>query len=400
MRRCLLALACGALCAACGSGPAAPSAPGAPVTISITGSAALSLTQTTQLRASSSGLDVTGAAAWRSSDPEVARVSSAGLVTTRAAGTTEISATWRDATGILHVVVTPVVLSEPVIMACGNIVAPGAYVIGADLSQTIFPDVVGCVNIMSSAVQLDCAHHAVSAVRALGVSGVTVTNCRGTVAIVSNSTNVTFEHNALATIDVVGGGSNLITQNTASVITLHGSNGNQVSENVLDGGYDGNWGQVGQDDGILLIDEANDTIQDNTIRNYYDAGIEGVDAVANTRIENNTIVNAAFAGIGAYWCTSWTGNTIRGNGVTRSPRLMFSNFSVGPPCRNLSTVGAFTNNQIVGNRFSSPTYFAQPINSLYLNFGAMPMKASSVTNNLVQDNDLGTAPGPFTNPES
>jgi hypothetical protein len=67
------------------------------------------------------------------------------------------------------------------------------------------------------------------------------------------------------------------------------------------------------DDGVVLVDEANDTIPGNTINNVFDAGIEGIDVVQNTAVAQNTIANAGNGGIGSYWCASWTGDVISSN---------------------------------------------------------------------------------------
>ena len=373
-----LAASCGLVLAACGSShPTAPSTPSVPQSLIIKGPVALKIGQTSQLAAVlESGQDVAVGATWQSSDSSVARVSTNGLLTAMGAGTATITASFQTASGMSTVTVTPVLLSST-ITTCGNILTSGNYEVTADLSQ--LPSFGPCVQVRTAGVQLDCRQHQISTIQLSGVSDVTVTNCaRGSLVDVLRSTNVTITHNALLGL------------------TLFGGSGNQVLDNTIDGGYDGSGRQVGQDDGIVLIDEANDIIQRNTIRNVFDAGIEGVDAVTDSNITDNTIVNAAIAGIASYWCTSWTGNTIGGNSVSNSRSLADFSYAVGSgKCVNLSTPGVFENNRIIGNRFTNPIEFG---GSMSFNFPSLPMGA--VVGNLIQGNDLGAARGPFMNPAS
>ncbi len=374
-----LAAVCVLVVAACGSSnPTTPSTPSGPQSLTIRGTVALNIGQTSQLRAVlSSGQDVTVGATWKSSDSSVARVSTTGVVSAMGAGTAAITASVPAGSGMSTVTVTPVLLSSSTISTCGNIVKPGNYEVAADLSQ---PPAFGpCVQVLTAAVQLDCRQHLISTIQVSGVNDITVTNCaRGTFVDVESSTHVTIAHNALLEILLAGGSSN------------------QVLDNTIDGGYDGSGGQVGQDDGIVLADEANDMIQRNTIRNVFDAGIEGVDAVTGSTITDNAIVNAGVAGIASYWCTSWIGNTIGDNSVSTSNWLADFFYDVGlGKCVNLQTPGAFENNRIIGNRFTSPLAHGGSMN---FNFPNLP--AGAVGGNLIQGNDLGGVRGPFTNPAS
>jgi parallel beta-helix repeat protein len=382
----LFVIAGGAVLAACGSsGPTTPST--RVLDVIVKGTSVLVAGQTTQLTAmTDAGQDVTVGVDWRTSDLNVASISPLGLLTAKRTGTANINATYKGATGTLNVVVNPVLISSPSITSCGNVVASGAYVLANDISEST--PFGACLTIQASAVQIDCRNHTVTGMLVSNVTDVTVTNCTfvtelfGTgksFATVDNSTHVTFEHN------------------TMSEIVLKGGNNNQVLQNTIDGGYDGSGRQVGQDDGILLIDEANDTIQGNTISNVFDAGIEGVDVVMNSVIANNTIVNTGTVGISSYWCTSWTGNTISGNSVSRSPGLFRFEYKVGTSkCLNPSTPGAFANNKMVGNRFSSPIFGAD--SSMWFNFPTVG--GAGVFNNLIQGNDVGSAPGPAVVPAS
>ena len=378
--RLLLFGVCGLLLGGCGSNPNTPSTPTGLQSLTIKGPATLSIGQTAQLMAvMASGQDVANGAAWKSTDSSVGPISSTGLLTAKAAGTTTVTATFQTASGTLTVTVSPVLLSSTTITTCGNIVSPGNYVVTADLSQ--LPEFGPCLQVQASMVQVDCQQHQISTIYLSGVNNISITNCaRGTFVNVNRSTNVTIAHNALLTVALTGGSNN------------------QVLDNTIDGGYDGSRQQVGEDDGIVLIDEANDAIQRNTIRNVFDAGIEGVDAITNSSITDNTIVNAGVAGIASYWCTNWIGNTVSGNSVSNSSWLVDYYYAVGlGKCINLSTPGVFQNNRFIGNRFTNPIVLGGT-GSLNFRFPTLPTGA--VVGNLIQGNDLGAAPGPYTDPPS
>jgi hypothetical protein len=87
---------------------------GAPtlVSLTVTGTTALRIGQTSQLRATTvrsdgATADVTPVATWSSSTPKVAAVSSAGLVTAFSAGQTTITAAFREVSGTALISVAP-----------------------------------------------------------------------------------------------------------------------------------------------------------------------------------------------------------------------------------------------------------------------------------------------------
>jgi hypothetical protein len=413
--------------AACGTllGLVACSNPNSPSTfITITGTATLTLiNQTSQLTAkTSTGQDVTAQATWQSSNPAVATVSSTGLLTARGPGGTAITATDQGATGTLTVSVLPPAVTNA-ITSCGVISTPGAYFLQTDISQAVAAGL--CLAIQANNVQLDCRNHRVTSLGFGAVNSVTVTNCSVANAMVNTYglTNVTLAHNTLTggwsssgsqhltlTANHVSGSGVLLSTASFAVLTdntfdsltptlepagagaavgLFFGNNNQVSQNTIDGGYDGSGTEVGVDDGVVLQDEANDTIQSNSISNAFDSGIEGVDVVQSTTIARNTIINAGTAGIGAFLCTSWTGNVIAGNSVSLSPRMLYVIYRVDAmKCGSPIPVGSFTNNQVTGNRFVSPTgNGVTPGMSISLD----AVGPHAVLNNLIQGNDLGTA---------
>src|SRR6185295_7003401 len=115
---------------------------------------------------------------------------------------------------------------------------------------------------------------------------------------------------------------------SAAMISLQNGSNTRIRDNSIDGGWNGvpvlsgcAAGSVGADDGIVLNVETGDTIDGNTIRNTWDAGIEGVSTLSATSITNNIILNS-WAGIGSYHSTNWQGNVVTGNSI-RATLLMF-----------------------------------------------------------------------------
>ncbi|HEY6357964.1 MAG TPA: right-handed parallel beta-helix repeat-containing protein, partial [Vicinamibacterales bacterium] len=175
------------------------------------------------------------------------------------------------------------------------------------------------------------------------------------------------------------------------VISVSEGHDNQVTGNTLNGQYDGSGQAVGSDDGILLVDEANDTVNNNIINNVYDAGIEGANNVTNTVMTNNTITNAAAAGIASYYCTSWVNDTVSGNTVSVSAAAMWVLYITSATlCGTTEAPANFTGNQITANQFQSPHQPTGNSTGLNINLNQYP---AAVSNNLVQGNILGTAIG-------
>jgi Right handed beta helix region len=384
----LLALAATAALAACG-GRGGPTAPSAPVTLVVAGQTALGVGEKAQLKATTgAGEDVTAQATWTSNDRTVATVAPGGLATGVRPGPVQFSATYRNVSARLDVTVAEIAITSPGITSCGAIALPGNYRLDDNLATPV--PAGPCLAIRVSGVHLDCGDHTVTGIYVSGVTDVAVSHCTfvtesvgsgQSFAIVENSSGVTVDHNRLSGVIFRGGGSN------------------RLLENTIDGGYDGAvGGTAGQDDGVVIVDEVNDVIEGNTIANVWDAGIEGLDVVANTVISNNVIVNAGAAGISSYWCTNWTGNTVSGNTVSRSPNLVFFNHqSSTSKCQVKDTPLAFANNRITGNAFRDRKAGGAEA-SMYFYFPTAG--ADEVFNNLIQDNDMGTAPGPYVVPEA
>ena len=151
------------------------------------------------------------------------------------------------------------------------------------------------------------------------------------------------------------------------------------------------------DDGILLFNETNDVIQNNTIGGVFDAGIESVYGLTNALIANNVITNVGVAGIGSYHCTNWIGNLVSGNTVTQSPSFGLFYWAPNDMCYGLTP--HFQNNVIEGNVLANVVASQQPV--LNIDFPSTLPSPVVVGNNLLKSNNFGTVGlAPFLLPAS
>jgi hypothetical protein len=354
---------------------------------------------------------------WQSQAPNVATVSATGLVTAVGVGTSTITAAASGTTpGRLAVVVEP---PGPVVTVttCQAIKAPGAYVLGADLTGAS-----GACLVLNGVggVQLDCRGHAVSNLSLSLASTITISNCAVTQALViENSNGITASNCTLgagvsvqmatsvvvttcvitAPATVTNGANVEFIQDTITsvggnqAVLLTGGSNNQVRQSTITGGYDGSANHVGTDDGIQLENETGDTIQGNAISGFFDLGIEGIAAVATTTVANNTLSNVGYGAVGSFWCTNWTGNVIRGNNVTMAPDLALVVYSVAGKCGTTFPPPVLSGNQFIANVFRNPiagTLYSGP------SLGARMIvnMPGTVTGNLVEDDDFGSSDGP------
>jgi hypothetical protein len=351
------------------------------------------------------------AVVWQSKSPAVATVSPTGFVTAISLGTALVTATAGGATAQAPIIVEPPDTTTTAVTGCRNVVTPGRYVLGADIPATGRQ----CVTIIGVAsVEFDCAGHAVGDVFVSNASAVTISNCTITDSqpVLMTSVNaVTVDHCVLTSTGAVGmivtSGWNVAfvqdtvatsQDRTASSISFSGGGNNRVINSTLTGGYDGGEDESGTDDGIVIRNETNDTIQGNTITHMFDMGVEGVAAVTNTLIADNTFTANGITGVGALWCTSWTNNVIRHNAVSQTPTLAFFGYQVGAFCGATQLPGMLSNNQFVGNVFTSPAQggFTGPFASTRMSI-SIP---GTVTGNLLQGNDFGPNDGPSLTPLS
>jgi len=384
----------------CGSAPTSPAQSNSS-TLVIAGATSLTPGRTSQLTALTSlGAVVTSGVTWQSKASAVATVSATGLLTANGLGTTTITASTSTASGSATVVVASG-NTVTTISACTLVTAPGQYVLNADV---LGEGLGGCLRFSSlGGAQLDCGGHVVAPISLDNINTMTIRNCaiHGNLAM-SNVNTITVTNCQLTGgLVQVSAGTNVellsdtITINQTVIgeaISLQGGTNNQVRQTTVTGGYDGSLSRTGTDDGIVLTNETGDDIEGNTISGFYDAGVEGIGVVANTTVANNTLTNLGLTGVGAYWCTNWTGNVIRGNSVSMAAELAYVFYNTGTLCGTTTAPPAFSGNHIVGNIFRNPMQGAiGPPNASPRMFVSM---TGTVGGNLVQNNDFGPNDGP------
>lgn len=252
-------------------------------------------------------------------------------------------------------IVPPPANSSTPITSCREIVAPGNYVVQADLIAA--PPSNYCLSIHdTSNVVLHCDGHHVSdaanlsarAMEIRNVQGFTVEDCRVTSDawditdssdghLLDNEVNalpniatqasiwvvraprLRFEFNNLSDIalQLLGCDDVVVSDNSFAVTLGHpaispyhvglqqGAN-IQILRNAFDGGWDGvmlypNL-QNTVDDAIVLKDATNALVSHNYMKNYWDAGLEWVGRLENSVVQDNVIANTGYTAIGGwYW---------------------------------------------------------------------------------------------------
>ena len=210
----------------------------------------------------------------------------------------------------------------------------------------------------------------------------------------------TFNHNTITCSGYKPG----ITTCPAGIV-LSGSN-NIVANNTINGegsatpGSYTNW--VGGDDGIVLgadgVTSNNNLIENNTLENFFDTGIETLDFVTNSTISNNIITNAAWSGVGGWWTNSWMGNTVSNNVVTNSSYLFYFNVYTGPPSGQ--TVNYFENNSFTGNSLIPGPYTVMGLSAIFSGGADTPTQYVAQNNIFSGNNFSTTVPSPNFIPSS
>jgi parallel beta-helix repeat protein len=409
--------------AACG-GPTGPT-----TSVSITGTSVLTAVgQTSQLIAKdTNGADITRVVTWQSSNTAVATVSASGLVIATGLGETTIQATYQSTSSLFAVFVGA--QSVTTVTACGFLSAPGTYLVTADLTTS--PGSLSCLNVTISNIQLNCQGHAVSNITiASGLSGLAIANCITSILAATQVTNLSVIGSTLTQVVLTAASGAAIQNNTFgntsgfagvtlaessgavvrnntfngpsgvagrnAAIVLHDGMNNQVIGNTINGFYDGGPTENGVDDGVLLSNESGDLVQGNTISNCFDTGVEGLDSLTNTTIADNTMTNIGASGVATYWCTHWLNNVIRDNSVSETPGLFKAVYSQGTNCGSQVAPIAFSNNQLVGNRFRDPAagYGSAVVIVAPRMIVSLGASSSVITANLLLGNDFGSEEGP------
>ena len=434
--------------AAC-TAPSAPSAPTGPAStnsLTITGTTLLTaIGQTSQLTVTNGAGAPVSDVTWGGGNAAVS-VNSSGLITALAFGTAGLSvrASSTLLANVTVYVLKPGALPPTTLTACATqpVTTQGSYVLSSDLSGTTFGPCLALQNLAMT--QLDCGGHMLPGLSLNSVNTVTISNCTiPNFVNVNNSQTVTFNNctigggfivsstsgavvtnsriamppTSMFAIQLINVTSGRLSQNIftggnggSATIYLYGGSGNQVLQNTITGGYDGADTFDGTDDGVLLINETGDTVQGNTISNFFDTGVEGVDLVTNSTIAGNSISNAGTTAIGTYWCTNWSNNVVANNTVTQSPLLFFMKFNVGlGQCGTSTVVLGFSGNQFIGNQFGNaavgdfPSEGGVPVpGGRVSGFGAEPRMVinmtGAVSGNVLQGNNFGSYDGPYLTP--
>jgi hypothetical protein len=388
--------------------------------------------------------NVTAGAGWQTSNAAVATVSTSGLTTAVSQGGATITATYQGHAASTTVSIAP---STPFpISSCQAITAPGVYSLTADISGAA-PQ---CLRIQASNVDLECNGHAVAdsgtAVAILNpATNVTVNSCAATTTAqmgvgvdVESAHAVTISNSAIASPQyrgvIVNRSSNVNVSNSTisgawGAILVSASQYTQVLNNQLSitaspsvsvvllstGGSHNTFSQnqisgapaQATDDGILVNTEDSDQIEGNTMLNFFDAGFESVGPLTNTRIVGNTIRNAGTAGIGAYWSTFWSGNTVAANHISQSGQAINIAYDgilpPGEPQTPLASTITFQNNTFIANIFDATVHLPvlitlAGVGGSTVNPLPQPLVAS---NNVFLDNVLPVnAQGPYLLPTS
>jgi hypothetical protein len=290
-----------------------------------------------------------------------------------------------------------------------TISSPGGYTLSGDIGTPAGTGI--CLTVSVNNVTVDCAGHTITGYVKFvdGVSNVVVQNCvmlQGTVNP-NGISNVTISNSSMANIVFVRSGHGVTLDHDhislspcgrpGGVVIFQDGGGNQVIGNTIDGCYTGNdlTGQgndaPGADDGVILENEIGDMIRDNSIKNVFDAGVEGVETVTGTTISNNTVTHAISDGIGSYWCTHWENNTISGNTVSDSEAAVQITYGAGTRCGETPyPSGRFVGNTISGNSLLNQLQYLPNFPGLEILLSIPSLPAGSVTTNVVNGNNVGT----------
>jgi hypothetical protein len=182
-------------------------------------------------------------------------------------------------------------------------------------------------------------------------------------------------------------------------ITLQEGNNNSVISNFIDGKSDGvfrgDGNSVGADDGIVIKDEIGDTIQGNTLQNFWDCAIENVGKMFDAKIIGNKASNAGVCFLGGWYYSSVKGIVVKDNVVSNMPNLFyfFRQYSLKPTEQTVY----FQNNTFENNKLSNPkldTSFSMASRFVF-DGSAVPLQNHILGNNILRNNDFTKSLGPL-----
>ena len=351
-------------------------------------------------------------------------VSDAGVVTSQA--------------GVLSITPSDTVRT---IQSCQEITASGSYRVTSDLS--LRTPSAACISVHDvSGVQLDCDNHLVADASQIGVAievsnvqNFSIKNCRLQTAVFNlkdsanggisrnefsppsdvrmsvvnllRSHGVTFNDNTISSGAVQNhyGNSNTISNNrvtsssgasggAAAILTSWGIH-TRILGNTLDGRWNGlrPFTQDGGDDGVVISDETDAVVQDNTIHDFWDCGIETIGTIASSTVRGNVITNTGFCGIGGWYWASVVGSAFVQNIIDRTTNIFFFRriYGLRPAGTDFDhrlpadTAVAFKDNLFDGNVLANQIPWNQN--------GPEPSSAIPLSNNLTYSGAISTLSG-------
>jgi parallel beta-helix repeat protein len=340
---------------------------------------------------------------------------------------------------------------------CTDITSPGAYSFSADIVPASRTS--ACLYVHDTHdVQIDCANHqlvgtdAFNAMQIERVDHFSLKNCTinsswffllksswGSIAnntltsssptwtgMSVNATNVdhiVFAHNTITGVySERYADSGTISNNQISAdpqksagagIMTSISRHARVFENTIDGRWNGQLSQLGFDDGIIIGDVSDAVLENNTISNVWDSGIEWVGSVNDSIIRDNNVTNAAIAAIGGwYWTSVSNVQFVRNKGTAVGRMFYIFRYYGLRPARSdeqaslpAETEVRFRDNVFDGNLVIPKTGFSQQASTIAV-FNKMnytdslsnivgerviPDSAFNIGNNVFRNNDFGGA---------
>ncbi|MCX6749230.1 MAG: hypothetical protein NTW17_00595 [Candidatus Pacearchaeota archaeon] len=265
------------------------------------------------------------------------------------------------------------VVDQILITTCREINSPGSYILQNNLTGN---DATSCLNIHdASQVYIDCANKTILSTSLIPIEIINVTdfslkNCRiiglidiNWIEVQGSSNGLIMGNSFLNTTYQQSLSNDIIIQNnifnwlwttrikSASINLIHGT-GNTVKNNFVYGNGPNNivtgieTYPFGIQYGILIQNESEDTVFENTIQNVLWCGIDTAFLSKNNNFSNN-IIKTAWGGLCGNILNSMQNNTYAYNRINNSNQL-FSFARVGDllPGENFIY---FTNNNFMGN---------------------------------------------------
>jgi parallel beta-helix repeat protein len=360
--------------------------------------------------------------------------------------------------------ISPAVPARPV-SDCTDITAPGSYALTSDVHPA--NRTTACISVHDTHdVQIDCANHKLAtdstdAIKIDRVDHFSLRNCTidagwfnltqsnwGNISANSlasswsaipymavtatNTDHIVFANNTLVgTYQDWYSSSTTVSHNQIfgsplktgpGAILSSWSKHALISGNTIDGrwngqtSWDGTTMPLGFDDGIIITDLSDVLLENNTIRNVWDSGIEWYGSVSDSVIRGNHVEKAGISAIGGWYYSSVSNvQFLKNTGAeVRTLFYMLRTFGLRPAGTDLQatlpadTEVRFRDNVFDGNVLLPP--FSSTSGSIIfiynkMGFGggvsstpgerAIPDSAFNIGNNVFRNNDFGSGvPGP------